>query len=141
MNTLAVGDFGFRCIPVLIADDIEFPYESELDYSRFALKIREKEVDNIVQLMQVTTATSSPLLSYFATSMLSRENLVCVYNQWEPTGMAHSDGLVKYAQRFWQGLRRLLLPNESIWSVSELTWLVGEVTWYAKDLRLTLCRT
>ncbi|KAK3233372.1 Glycerol kinase [Cymbomonas tetramitiformis] len=41
-----------RCIPVLIADDIEFPFESGIDYSEFALKIREKDVDNIVELMR-----------------------------------------------------------------------------------------
>mmetsp|Transcript_45981 Transcript_45981/g.87742 ORF Transcript_45981/g.87742 Transcript_45981/m.87742 type:complete len:476 (-) Transcript_45981:490-1917(-) len=41
-----------RCIPILIADDIEFPFESEIDYSQFALKIAEKDVDNIVQLMR-----------------------------------------------------------------------------------------
>eukprot|EP00238_Polyblepharides_amylifera_P011906 CAMPEP_0196592856 /NCGR_PEP_ID=MMETSP1081-20130531/74024_1 /TAXON_ID=36882 /ORGANISM="Pyramimonas amylifera, Strain CCMP720" /LENGTH=519 /DNA_ID=CAMNT_0041916667 /DNA_START=82 /DNA_END=1638 /DNA_ORIENTATION=- len=41
-----------RCIPILIADDIEFPYESELDYSQFALKIPEKDVDNILEIMR-----------------------------------------------------------------------------------------
>ena len=41
-----------RCIPVVIADDIEFPYESEVDYSEFSLKLREKEVDDIVAIMR-----------------------------------------------------------------------------------------
>ena len=41
-----------RCIPVMIADDIEFPFENEVDYTEFALKIPEKDVDNIVALMR-----------------------------------------------------------------------------------------
>jgi len=41
-----------RCIPLLIADDIEFPYESEIDYSKFAVKMRENEVDDIVAFMR-----------------------------------------------------------------------------------------
>lgn len=41
-----------RCIPVIIADDIEFPYESEVDYSQFALKLPEKDVDGIVALLR-----------------------------------------------------------------------------------------
>ncbi|XRB16445.1 glycosyltransferase family 47 protein [Pseudoscourfieldia marina] len=41
-----------RCIPVVIADDIEFPYENEIDYSKFAVKIRERDVDNIVEFMR-----------------------------------------------------------------------------------------
>ena len=41
-----------RCIPVVIADDIEFPYENEIDYSKFAVKIRERDVDNIVEYMR-----------------------------------------------------------------------------------------
>eukprot|EP00899_Mesostigma_viride_P009806 jgi/Mesvir1/18827/Mv11428-RA.1 len=41
-----------RCIPILIADDIEFPYENELDYSKFAVKMRENDVDGIVTFMR-----------------------------------------------------------------------------------------
>ena len=41
-----------RCVPVMIADDIEFPYENEIDYSEFSLKIREKDVDNIVEFLR-----------------------------------------------------------------------------------------
>lgn len=41
-----------RCIPVMIADDIEFPYENEIDYSKFSLKIRENDVDNIIEIMR-----------------------------------------------------------------------------------------
>ena len=36
----------------MIADDIEFPYENEIDYSEFSLKIREKDVDNIVEFLR-----------------------------------------------------------------------------------------
>ena len=36
----------------MIADDIEFPYENEIDYSKFAVKIRERDVDNIVEFMR-----------------------------------------------------------------------------------------
>ena len=41
-----------RCIPVMIADDIEFPYENEIDYSEISLKIRENDVDNIVEILR-----------------------------------------------------------------------------------------
>jgi len=40
-----------RCIPVMIADDIECPYENEIDYSENSLKIRENDVDNIVEIL------------------------------------------------------------------------------------------
>lgn len=33
-----------RCIPVVIADDIEFPWENEIDYSKFAIKVPEAKV-------------------------------------------------------------------------------------------------
>jgi len=41
-----------RCIPVVIADDIEFPYESEINYSSFTLKLPEKDVNNILEIMR-----------------------------------------------------------------------------------------
>ena len=41
-----------RCIPVMIADDIEFPYENEIDYTTFAVKIKENDVDNIVEVLR-----------------------------------------------------------------------------------------
>ena len=41
-----------RCIPVMIADDIECPYENEIDYSENSLKIRENDVDNIVEILR-----------------------------------------------------------------------------------------
>ena len=41
-----------RCIPIIIADDIEFPYESEINYSAFTLKLPEKDVNNIVEIMR-----------------------------------------------------------------------------------------
>jgi hypothetical protein len=33
-----------RCIPVVVADDIEFPWENEIDYSKFAIKVPEAKV-------------------------------------------------------------------------------------------------
>lgn len=33
-----------RCIPVVVANDIEFPWENEIDYSRFAIKVPEAKV-------------------------------------------------------------------------------------------------
>jgi hypothetical protein len=33
-----------RCIPVVIADDLEFPWENEIDYSKFAIKVPEAKV-------------------------------------------------------------------------------------------------
>ena len=41
-----------RCIPVIIADNIEFPFESEINYSEFALKIPEKDVSDILETMR-----------------------------------------------------------------------------------------
>ena len=41
-----------RCIPIIIADDIEFPYESEINYSAFTLKLPEKDVNNIMEIMR-----------------------------------------------------------------------------------------
>lgn len=40
------------CIPIIIADDIEFPYESEINYSAFTLKLPEKDVNNIMEIMR-----------------------------------------------------------------------------------------
>ena len=41
-----------RCIPIIIADNIEFPFESEINYSEFALKIPEKDVSDILETMR-----------------------------------------------------------------------------------------
>ena len=41
-----------RCVPVVIADNIEFPYENEVDYTSFVVKIPEKDVDNIEQTLR-----------------------------------------------------------------------------------------
>mmetsp|Transcript_13242 Transcript_13242/g.31348 ORF Transcript_13242/g.31348 Transcript_13242/m.31348 type:complete len:288 (+) Transcript_13242:280-1143(+) len=41
-----------RCIPVVIADDIEFPFEDEIDYTKLAIKVPEKDVDDLVSLMR-----------------------------------------------------------------------------------------
>jgi hypothetical protein len=41
-----------RCIPVVIADDIEFPFESDINYSSFTLKLPEKDVNNILEIMR-----------------------------------------------------------------------------------------
>mmetsp|Transcript_34242 Transcript_34242/g.97074 ORF Transcript_34242/g.97074 Transcript_34242/m.97074 type:complete len:414 (+) Transcript_34242:3020-4261(+) len=41
-----------RCIPVVIADDIEFPFENQIDYTKLAIKIPEKDVDDIVSFMR-----------------------------------------------------------------------------------------
>ena len=41
-----------RCVPVVIADNIEFPYENEVDYTSFVVKIPEKVVDNIEQTLR-----------------------------------------------------------------------------------------
>jgi len=41
-----------RCIPIVIADDIEFPYESEINYASFTLKLPEKDVNNILVIMR-----------------------------------------------------------------------------------------
>ena len=41
-----------RCVPVVIADNIEFPYENEVDYTSFVVKIPEKEVDDIEQTLR-----------------------------------------------------------------------------------------
>ncbi|GAQ87674.1 Exostosin family protein [Klebsormidium nitens] len=41
-----------RCIPVVVADDIEFPWENEIDYSRFAIKVPEAKIDTLVELMR-----------------------------------------------------------------------------------------
>ena len=41
-----------RCIPVIIADNIEFPFESEINYSEFTLKIPEKDVSDILETMR-----------------------------------------------------------------------------------------
>jgi len=41
-----------RCIPIVIADDIEFPYESEINYSAFTLKLPEKDINNIMEIMR-----------------------------------------------------------------------------------------
>ena len=41
-----------RCVPVVIADNIEFPFENEVDYTSFVVKIPEKEVDDIEQTLR-----------------------------------------------------------------------------------------
>ncbi|GBG67333.1 hypothetical protein CBR_g471 [Chara braunii] len=45
-----------RCIPVVIADNIEFPWENFLDYSQFSLKIPENQIDSIVSVMRGISA-------------------------------------------------------------------------------------
>eukprot|EP00938_MAST-03A_sp_MAST-3A-sp1_P002503 g2503.t1 len=39
------------CIPVIIADGIELPYEEFLDYTSFSVKIAEVEVSNLKQIL------------------------------------------------------------------------------------------
>lgn len=39
------------CIPVIIADDIELPFERFLDYSKFSVKIMERDVDRVKEIL------------------------------------------------------------------------------------------
>ena len=43
------------CIPVIIADEIEFPYESRLDWSQMTVKIAEKDANNTIKILRTLT--------------------------------------------------------------------------------------
>ncbi|KAM0937662.1 putative xylogalacturonan beta-1,3-xylosyltransferase [Dioscorea sansibarensis] len=40
------------CIPVIIQDGIFLPYENVLNYDNFAVRIRENEIPNLIQILQ-----------------------------------------------------------------------------------------
>jgi hypothetical protein len=40
------------CIPVIIADDIQLPFESRLDYANFSVKIMENEIDRLREILR-----------------------------------------------------------------------------------------
>ena len=54
------------CIPVIIADNIELPFEQFLDYRSFTVKIAEEDVARLKEILMVRThyliTTSSPFL-------------------------------------------------------------------------------
>lgn len=40
------------CIPVVMADEIEFPYENSLDWKKLTVKIAEKDVNNTLSILR-----------------------------------------------------------------------------------------
>ena len=39
------------CIPVVLADEIEFPFENFLDWSRLVIKVPERDADDVLALL------------------------------------------------------------------------------------------
>ena len=50
------------CIPVIIADNIELPFEQFLDYRSFTVKIAEEDVARLKEILMVRTYYQLPLL-------------------------------------------------------------------------------
>eukprot|EP00191_Tetraselmis_sp_GSL018_P019470 CAMPEP_0177582176 /NCGR_PEP_ID=MMETSP0419_2-20121207/2582_1 /TAXON_ID=582737 /ORGANISM="Tetraselmis sp., Strain GSL018" /LENGTH=99 /DNA_ID=CAMNT_0019071349 /DNA_START=312 /DNA_END=611 /DNA_ORIENTATION=+ len=40
------------CIPVVIADEIEFPYENTIDWTQLSVKIAEKDVNRTMEILR-----------------------------------------------------------------------------------------
>lgn len=43
------------CIPVIIMDGVHAVFENVLDFSKFALRVRQADIPNIIQILQAVT--------------------------------------------------------------------------------------
>ncbi|KAK9081680.1 hypothetical protein Syun_030898 [Stephania yunnanensis] len=50
------------CIPVVIQDGIYLPYENVLDYNSFAVRVREDEIPNLMQILRAFNETEIEFL-------------------------------------------------------------------------------
>lgn len=41
-----------QCIPVIIADEIEFPFENQIDWSQLTVKIPERDVNQTLAILR-----------------------------------------------------------------------------------------
>ena len=82
-----------RCIPVMIADDIEFPYENEIDYSEFCAAFRRS-----ARAQQLADDVRLDLRKRMRGH---REDLLTVFDEFDTNG----DGVLS-EDEFRRGLRQ-----------------------------------
>jgi hypothetical protein len=44
------------CVPVIIADEIELPYENALDWSKLSIKIPESDASRVLEILRAIPA-------------------------------------------------------------------------------------
>jgi len=44
------------CVPVIIADEIELPYENVLDWSKLSVKIPEQDAGKVLEILRAIPA-------------------------------------------------------------------------------------